>query len=193
MKDAPPLRDIPRERLMDAAQRLFCRHGIQGTGIARVIEEAGVSRKTLYQRFRSKDELLHAVLDREGEEWRTWFADGLARARGSARDRLLAVFDLLQEWFGSDDYYGCAFINAVAEHDKLAPPVADIVARHRRLTDHILFSLAHEAGASDPERLVRELSLLIDGAIVTAMLDRSDRPAREAKDIATLLLDARCT
>ena len=68
MKDAPPLRDIPRERLMDAAQRLFCRHGIQGTGIARVIEEAGVSRKTLYQRFRSKDELLHAVLDREGEE-----------------------------------------------------------------------------------------------------------------------------
>ena len=192
MKDAPPAPDLPRERLMSAAQRLFCRYGVQGTGISRVLEEAGVSRKTLYERFRSKEELLHAVLDREGEEWRAWFAEGLGQASGSARERLLAVFDLLQDWFASESFYGCAFINAVAEHDKLAPPVADIVARHRRLTDEILVSLAQEAGASDPERLVRELSLLIDGAIVTAMLERSDRPAREARELAALLIDARC-
>ncbi|RDC69027.1 TetR/AcrR family transcriptional regulator [Rhodovulum sp. 12E13] len=192
MKDAPPPPDLPRERLLTAAQRLFCRYGVQGTGIARVLQEAGVSRKTLYERFRSKDDLLHAVLDREGEEWRAWFAEGLGRAPGPARDRLLAVFDLLEEWFCSDGFYGCAFINAVAEHDKLAPPVADVVARHRRLTDEILIPLAQESGCSEPERLVREMSLLIDGAIVTAMLERSVRPAREARALAALLIDVRC-
>ncbi len=193
MKDALPLPDLPRERLMAAAQRLFCRYGIQGTGIARILEEARVSRKTLYERFRSKEELLHAVLDREGEEWRAWFADGLGRAPGSARSRLLAVFDLLEDWFRSENFYGCAFINAVAEHDKLAPPVAGIVAQHRRLTDEILAPLAQQAGASDPDRLVRDLSLLIDGAIVTAMLERSDQSARDARDLAMLLIEARCS
>lgn len=182
--------DLPRERLLIAAQHLFCRYGVQGTGVARVLKEAGVSRKTLYERFRSKDELVRAVLEREGEEWRTWLSQGIISLGGSPKDRLLGVFDLLETWFSQDTFYGCAFINAVAEHDKITIPVEDAVRRHRALTDEILMDIAREAGASDPARLVRALSLLIDGAIVTAMLERSPDTAAEARSIAAVVIEA---
>ena len=182
--------DEVSERLLRTAQQLFCRYGVQGTGIARVIAEARVSRKALYARFRSKDDLVRAVLDREGAEWRAWFAAGLERTPGTPRERLLGVFDLLEDWFGMDEFYGCAFINAVAEHDKLQTPVADLVAAHRALTDEILLDLARAAGAQRPRALVRSLAILIDGAIVTAMLERSPSAAAEARAIAAPLIDA---
>lgn len=194
MNQSAPIRsdDEVCERLLTTAQRLFCRYGVQATGVARVIEEAGVSRKALYARFRSKDELVRAVLDREGAEWRAWFVAGIDRLPGSPRDRLLGIFDLLADWFGMEEFYGCAFINAVAEHDKVQTPVADAVAEHRTLTDAILLDLARSAGAQRPEVLVRGLSILIDGAIVTAMLERNGSAAADARAIAAPLIDAQC-
>lgn len=184
--------DQPRERLLAAARRQFCRYGYQGTGVARVLADAGVSKKTLYERFRSKDDLLRAALEREGAEWRDWLRDGLAGIGGDGRARLLGVFDLLADWFASEAFYGCAFINAVAEHDKLASPLVGVVDRHRNLTDAILAPLVVDAGARDPDRVLRKLNLLIDGAIVTAMLERHPRAATEAKTVAALILDQRC-
>lgn len=192
MKDLEESLDPPREKVLVAAQKLFCRYGIQGTGIARVLSEAGVSRKTLYERFSSKDALVREVLQREGNEWRTWYIDGVHKLQGTPKQKLVSMFDLLEEWFASNEFYGCAFINAIAEHDKLSPPVAEIVDEHRRLSEKILEPIARAANADHPALLVRELGLIIDGAIVTAMLERSPRSADLARNLASLVVEARC-
>lgn len=180
----------PEGRLIAAGQRLFCREGVHATGIARLLAEAGVSRKTLYERFGSKERLLQEVLIREGQVWRRWFADGLARVDGPPRTRLLAIFDLLEAWFAQPHFYGCAFINAVAEHDKAAPPLHKLAISHREDTNALLLPLARLAGAPDPERLVEKLSLLMDGAIVTAMVTCDPSAAANARDAARDILTA---
>jgi AcrR family transcriptional regulator len=182
----------PEERLIAAGQRLFCREGIHATGIARLLAEARVSRKTLYERFGSKERLLHVVLAREGENWRKWFAHGLAKTRGAPQERLLAAFDLLGEWFRQPNFYGCAFINAVAEHDKIAMPLSELAITHREETNRLLLDLARQTGASDPELLVEKISMLIDGAIVTAMMTRQPEAADYAKQAAADILRANC-
>lgn len=188
----PKSRASPEERLIAAGQRLFCRQGIHATGIARLLAEAGVSRKTLYERFGSKERLLHVVLEREGETWRTWFGRGLAATRGTPRERLLAAFDLLAEWFQQPNFYGCAFINAVAENDKIALPLRELAIAHREETNRLLLDLARQTGAAEPELLVEKLSMLIDGAIVTAMVTRQPEAAVYAKQAAADILQANC-
>lgn len=178
----------PEGRLIAAGQRLFCREGVHATGIARLLAEAGVSRKTLYERFGSKDRLLQEVLVREGEAWRRWFAEGLARTDETPRARLLAVFDLLGAWFAQPHFYGCAFINAVAEHDKAATPLQKLAISHREDTNALLLPLARQAGAPDPNRLVEKLSLLMDGAIVTAMVTCDAGAAAHAREAAEDIL-----
>jgi AcrR family transcriptional regulator len=190
--EKPKSRLSPEERLIAAGQRLFCREGIHATGIARLLAEAGVSRKTLYERFGSKERLLHVVLEREGATWRHWFARGLEATSGTPSERLLAAFDLLDEWFQQPNFYGCAFINAVAEHDKLSMPLSELAITHRAETNRLLLDIAGQTGASEPELLVEKLSVLIDGAIVTAMITRQPEAAKHAKQAAADILRANC-
>ncbi len=183
-------RQSPEQRLLEAGRRLFCREGIHATGIARVLAEAGVSRKTLYERFGSKENLILAVLEHEGALWRAWFEAGVRDLEGSARERLLGVFDLLGAWFADPDFFGCAFINAVAEHDKSEAPLAGVAERHRDLTNRALLPLIEGAGVEDAAELMHQLGLVIDGAIVTAMVTRDPGAAARARAIAASLLDA---
>ena len=185
-----PKQDSPEERLIEAGRRLFCREGIHATGITRILDEAGVSRKTLYERFGSKDHLVRAVLVREGALWRRWFVQELQRIPGGAEAQLLGVFDVLACWFSTKEFFGCVFINAVAEHDKLSAPLADLALVHRNQTNGILLKLAVEADLEAPEDMVEKLSLLIDGAIVTAMVSHSDKVARHARDAAHQIIAA---
>lgn len=182
--------DSPEERLIEAGRRLFCREGIHATGITRILEESGVSRKTLYERFGSKDHLVRAVLEREGALWRRWFLQELQCVPGGAEAQLLGVFDVLASWFSTEDFFGCVFINAVAEHDKLSAPLADLALAHRYQTNGILLKLAVEAGLESPEDVVEKLGLLIDGAIVTAMVSHSDKVALHARDAARQIIAA---
>lgn len=183
-------RHSPEQRLLEAGRRLFCREGIHATGITRVLAEAGVSRKTLYERFGSKENLILAVLEYEGALWRAWFEAGVRDLKGSPRERLLGVFDLLGDWFADPGFFGCAFINAVAEHDKREAPLAAVADRHRDLTNRALQPLIAEAGVADEEELLHQLGLIIDGAIVTAMVTQDPSAATRARAIAESLLVA---
>lgn len=180
----------PRDRLLNAAVKRFCRNGINATGINAVLEEAGTAKLTLYNQFGSKDGLVIAVLEREGSKWREWFRRHLAAQSGSPRDRLLSVFDLLDQWFRRPDFYGCPLINAVAEHDKLSTEIRDVASDHRAQVMVELVALAREAGAVDPEGLCKQLALLKDGAIVGALMAQSPEPAANARKAAAVLIDA---
>src|SRR5262245_26229320 len=100
---APPANEAvakpPRERLIDAASRLFCRFGINAIGVDAVVAEAGTAKATLYKIFGSKEHLVEAVLEREGSAWRDWFLGGIDATDGDAVAKLRAIFPLLGTWF----------------------------------------------------------------------------------------------
>lgn len=161
------------EKILQTARRLFCCVGIHATGIARIIEESGVSRRSLYTHFGSKENLLKAVFEAEASMWFRWFDSDLSAMEGSPVDRILTLFDLMQDWFSSEDFFGCVFINAVAEHEKNNSWIQEIANGHREKINAKLQAMVAESGARDPEMVTEKLSLLIDGTIVTAMVTGS--------------------
>jgi len=82
----PPI-SSPRDRLIEAATRLFCRYGVNSVGVDAIVEAAGTAKTTLYKVFGSKDGLVEAVLDREGRTWRAWFVEEIDGPGGSAAER----------------------------------------------------------------------------------------------------------
>ncbi|MFT4095583.1 MAG: TetR/AcrR family transcriptional regulator [Rhodoblastus sp.] len=180
----------PRERLVLAATRLFCAHGISATGVDAVLREAGVAKMTLYKIFGSKDRLVEAVLEEEGQRWRDWFLPALLDGPQAPREKLDRIFPLLKEWFERDDFYGCPFINAVGEHDKSDARMRDLALRHKAEVLNAIASLAQAAGAGDPELLSHQIGLLMDGAIVAAMVTRQPALADVAARAGGAVLDA---
>jgi AcrR family transcriptional regulator len=162
-----------RGRLLSAATHLFCKDGINATGIDAIISEAGTAKTTLYKVFGSKTALVHAVLESEGRQWREWFIGAMESGGGDAETKLTRIFPALKSWFGEERFYGCPFINAVAEHDKDQKQFRTIAMRHKKVVLAHIEKLAAEMGATDPESFAHQLALLIDGAIVAAMVSRN--------------------
>ena len=162
-----------RGRLLGAATHLFCKNGINATGIDAIIHEAGTAKTTLYKLFGSKTNLVHAVLESEGKQWREWFIGAMESGGGDAQAKLMRIFPALKSWFGEERFYGCPFINAVAEHDKDQKRFRAIAMRHKKVVLAHIEKLAAEMGAAEPELLAHQLALLIDGAIVAAMVSRN--------------------
>jgi AcrR family transcriptional regulator len=162
-----------RGRLLSAATHLFCKDGINATGIDAIIREAGTAKTTLYKLFGSKTNLVHAVLETEGKQWREWFIGAIEAGGGDAQIKLMRIFPALKIWFGEERFYGCPFINAVGEHDKDQKQFRAIAMKHKKVVLAHIEKLAAEMGATDPESLAHQLALLIDGAIVAAMVSRN--------------------
>ena len=169
-----------RGRLLNAATYLFCKNGINATGIDAIINEAGTAKTTLYKLFGSKNNLVHVVLETEGKQWREWFIGALEAGGGDAETKLTRIFPALKSWFGEERFYGCPFINAVGEHDKDAKQFRAIALKHKKVVLAHIEKLAGEMGATEPETLAHQLGLLIDGAIVAAMVSRDPHVADTA-------------
>lgn len=178
----------PEARLLEAAAELFCREGIHATGVTAVIVKAQVARRTLYERYGSKDNLLRAVFDREGRRWFEWFDTTLPARWNDPQAQLIGLFDLLGEWFESEDFYGCIFINAAAEHHKEVSWVVPLARKHLAAVHERILQLVKNSGHEKPDLIADELSLLIDGAIVTAMMARDPAGASTAKRVAKQIL-----
>ncbi len=188
------LADIPprtaRDRILVAASGLFCNQGFAATGIDAVIEKAGTAKATLYNHFPSKQALIEAVLEAEGRTWRGWFFGRLAQVDGPAQDRIVAVFDVLHDWFADPGFYGCPFINAVAEFDTEDSAVRCAADRHK---EHLLTWLKAqliELGVPDVKEAARSLAVMIDGAIVAAQHSRDPTFALTARALAVCYLDS---
>jgi len=188
---APPAHadeESAHSRLLNAATRLFCKNGINATGIDAIIEEAGTAKTTLYKLFGSKTNLVHAVLESEGRQWRQWFIGAIEAGGGDAQTKLTRIFPALKSWFGEERFYGCPFINAVGEHDKDQKQFRTIAMKHKKVVLAHIEKLASEMGAAKPQMLAHQLALLIDGAIVAAMVSRDPTVADMAGLAAGALL-----
>ena len=177
-----------REHLVETALRLFYEKGFHATGIDTILAESGVAKMTLYKYFKSKDDLILAALELRDRRWMGWFGEELKRRGKTPRQRLLAVFDILSDWFGQDEFRGCLFLNAASEYSGLDAKIGDLAARHKRLIREELQRLAEEAGAGRPADVAEQLSLLVEGAIVMALVDKSPGWATTAKEAARVLI-----
>ncbi|GAB3584620.1 TetR/AcrR family transcriptional regulator [Amycolatopsis endophytica] len=178
-----------RERILETAYELFSRRGVRAVGVDEVIARSRVAKATLYRHFPSKNDLVLAFLDRREQRWTFGLIDEQARARGrTAVERLLAVFDVLDDWFrapGSFD--GCAFTTVLLEMGA-DHPLGQAGIRHLDTLRGILADLASEAGMTDPDGFARSCHLLVKGAIISAAAGDADAAAR-AKEMTRDLLD----
>lgn len=171
VEDAPPP-PSPRDRLIDSAKSLFCRFGINSVGVDTIVDRAGTAKTTLYKLFGSKDGLVEAVLDREGQAWRSWFLTEIDGPGGSARERLERIGPALKTWFTREDFFGCPFINAVGESDKADDRMRSLAIAHKTIVIERLSALCAEAGVPEPEQTAHTIGLIMDGAIVMALITR---------------------
>ena len=177
-----------RLRLIEAASRLFCRMGINAVGVDAVIAEAGTAKATLYKNFRSKEGLVEAVLQHEGATWRDWFLSSLHEGQATPHEKMLRIFPLLRTWFAGGRFFGCPFINAVAEHDKQDQRLRQMTIAHKKVVLEAIETLAREAGAENPADLSHQIGLLIDGAIVMAMVTEDPAAADIGGGMAKALI-----
>ncbi len=177
-----------RDHLIDTALELFSRDGFHATGIDKILSVSGVAKMTLYNHFKSKDELILAVLRRRDETFRNWFMRTVEAGAETPRDRLLAVFDAVELWIRQEGFCGCTFINATAEFGERGDAIRRSCAEHKRLVLDYFEKLAAAAGAHDPEELAFALNLLAEGAIVTAQVSGSMDAAKRAKRSADILI-----
>lgn len=179
-----------RDHLVETALRLFYDNGFHATGIDTIVAESGVAKMTLYKHFKGKDDLILAALELRDRRWMEWFAGELRRRGRTPQQRLLAIFDVLGEWFAREGFRGCLFINAASEYCGLDGRIGDLAARHKRLVRDVIRGLAQEAGAKHPAALADQLALLVEGAIVMALMEKSPEWASTAGDAARVLIKA---
>ncbi len=176
--------------MLDAASVLFYERGIHAVGVDVVAEAAGVTKKTLYDRFGSKEALVVSYLQHRDERWRAHVATHLARVPEPGIERILVIFDAAISWSDNNSPKGCSAINARAEigdgHD--GHPVFPEVSRQKTWLLEQFATLCSEARIPSPDTMARQLMLLYEGAIVTVGMETFTHPFELARDVSRALL-----
>ncbi|MCT0207197.1 TetR/AcrR family transcriptional regulator [Synechococcus sp. CS-1332] len=179
-----------RDALLDTAEELFTRQGYRAVGIDTVLAQAGVAKMTLYKHFKSKEELIAAVLEQRGSAIAAALAERIAAAPGGPRQRLLAVFDWLAEAVRSPEFHGCLFIKAASEYPAPEDLPRQAAEAFKDSCRQLLEGLCRDLAVADPEALARQLHLLLEGTLVMAFLQRNPQAASDARRAAETLLAA---
>ncbi|MGK9219452.1 MULTISPECIES: TetR/AcrR family transcriptional regulator [unclassified Microbacterium] len=177
-----------RERILAAAEELYYRKGYAAVGMDELRSAAGVSLRRLYALFPAKNDIVAAVLDRRHRQWESALDGAIAAAGHDPRERLLAVYRYLEDWFCTGDFRGCAFINAFGELGGTHPEVARIVREHKASFQEHMAALVAASGA--PAALAAQLSILAEGAQSTAAISGDPQVAAQARAAAEVLIDA---
>ncbi|MEL0437109.1 TetR/AcrR family transcriptional regulator [Phycobacter sp. K97] len=186
------MRPNKRDELVRKALDVFYRNGFHATGMDMLVAETGVSKTSMYKHFRTKEELILAVLRLRDENFRHWLYRRIEELSDTPEGQLLALFDALSEWFSKPEFRGCMFIKASAEFQEVSHPIHAQSAAHKQILHDHFAKLATEAGADQPLDLARQLLLLKEGAIVSAVMARggglAGDPAADAKEAARALI-----
>jgi AcrR family transcriptional regulator len=178
-----------RKRILDAAYELFSHRGVRAVGIDEIIERAGVAKATLYRHFPSKEHLVLAFLELREQRWTRGYVEAEVERRGETpEERLLAIFDVYEEWFHQDDFEACTFVNVMFE---MGPkhPVGGASIAHLQQIWGIAKRFADEIGLRDTTSFAWSFHILMKGSIVAAA-EGDLEAARRAKAMAVLLIDS---
>jgi len=175
-------RQAMRERILETADRLFYGQGIRAIGVDTIAAEIGISKRTLYNYFPSKDALIVAYLTRR--------AVPRSIPDRPPLEQILGVFDWLERWFASKAFRGCPFVNAVAEIGERGHPATRIAVDQKERRRVAFRDILTGLGAADPDGLAIQLAILVEGAIASALVRGDPAMARAAKAAAVVLLTA---
>ncbi|MEV7136231.1 TetR/AcrR family transcriptional regulator [Arthrobacter sp. NPDC093128] len=176
------------ERVLRAASELFYREGIHAVGVDTIAAAAGVTKKTLYDQFGSKEALAVAYLRRRDARWREYLENELAQVPAGGTERILAIFDISGRWAIDNSAKGCSAINARAETDDPESPVAAEAIRQKKWLRDLLEQLCREASVADPAQTADSLMLLYEGGLVTMGMGTFPQPFAVGRDAAVRLL-----
>jgi AcrR family transcriptional regulator len=182
-------RPAARERVLEAATRLFLRDGFRAVGVDTIVAEAGVAKMTLYAHFPSKDDLIVAYLERANRQFWAWL-DGASAAVDDPRGKLLAMFDAVGKLANSPQCLGCTFQGTAAEFPDPQHPGHRVALAHKQAVRARLRALAEQAQLREPDDLADQLLLLMDGAWVAARMFGPDNPSGQAATAARTLIEA---
>ncbi len=180
-----------RKRIIEAADELFYGEGIQSVGVDAIAEQAGVTKRTLYYHFKSKDELIAAYLEaRDGpalERFRQW----VNQSDGPLAQQIAGMFAKLAARARDPQWKGCGFARAAAELAGLpGHPAIGFAARHKKSFEAWLADLLRHEGVTDAAALARQIMVLLDGAMMHMLIHRDPSYAHAAAKAAVALLDA---
>jgi AcrR family transcriptional regulator len=182
MKAASSGKLAMRERILDTADRLFYRQGIRAVGVDTIAAEIGISKRTLYNHFPSKDSLIAAYLTRRIRP--------VPLSDLPAVEQILGDFDRLERSFAGNSFRGCAFVNAVAELKEPKHEANQLALAFKEQRRQWFRALLTRLDVADAEGLATQLMLLVDGAIAGALVRGDPKMARAARDAAGILLAA---
>jgi AcrR family transcriptional regulator len=175
-----PEKPTMKERILQTADRLFYLQGIRAVGVDTIAAEIGISKRTLYNHFPSKDALIAAYLTRRSRP---------ARPSDKApAEQILGTFEKLQRRFAAQDFRGCPFVNAVAEMGAADHAVKKIAVAFKDSRRAWFRDLLTQLDVADADGLATQLQLLVDGAIATDLVRSDPSAARAAQDAARVLL-----
>jgi AcrR family transcriptional regulator len=176
-------------RIAELAGGLFHEHGITATGVEALSKAAGISKRTLYERFGSKDGLIAAAFEAFDVPVFERFTKPAERA-DTPRGQIEQLFAELEAGIASPEFRGCPFANGSAELADPGHPAHPVIRQHKDRFRRWLVSRAREAGAADPALLARQLLIVYDGIQGQALVQRSAKPARDGRRLVSALLDA---
>ncbi len=183
-----------KQHLIDTALILFNQFGFHATGIDLILAESGVSKATLYKHFRSKEALILAALQLRHEQVVSKLQAKIEDNNKSQKyvdpvDNVLFIFDDLNEWFNSDTFFGCNFINVSAEYADPNHPINIFAAKHKQIIVNIIAEqLTTKENNQVSQQKADQVGLLIEGAIVMAHTRGMKQSALIAKEMAKHLL-----
>ena len=177
-----------RQRILETADRLFYQDGLRAVGIDRIIAEAEVAKMSLYKHFPSKDDLILAVLQYREQGVLEFFRSAMERHGKKAKNSLRAFFAALKDWFESPGFRGCAFQNAAVELADPAHAGTEFVRGHKQRFGEFLRGLVEAAVGKTAAKVAPAVALLVEGAIVTAVIQGSPNAADVARDAALKLV-----
>ncbi|MDH1265680.1 TetR family transcriptional regulator [Pseudomonas sp. GD03944] len=176
-----------REKILATAEQLIYQNGIHATGMDLLVKTSGVSRKSIYRYFITKDEMAEAALKARDIRWMYWFSTECDKA-DNPHDRILNMFTVLKGWFESDGFRGCAFINTAGEVGDPDDPIRQLAKLHKQKLLNYILELTEQLNIEQPLVLAKQLLVLVEGAITTARVMGDYSAADSAKDVAQLLL-----
>jgi len=170
------------DRILETADRLFYGQGIRAMGVDTIAAEIGISKRTLYNHFPSKDALIVAYLQRRLRL--------IPTSTKPPAQQILDDFDRLERAFANEGFRGCAFVNAVAELKDPNHAANEIALAFKEMRRQWFRELLGRAGVADRDGLSLQFMLLVDGAIAAALVRKDPTVARAAKEAARVLLVA---
>jgi AcrR family transcriptional regulator len=187
MRRAPET-SAARKRILETADRLFYQEGLRAVGVDRIIAEAGVAKMSLYKHFPSKDDLILEVLKFREESVLEFFRAAMERHGKKAKNRLRAFFAALKDFFESPGFRGCPFQNAAIELADPAHPGTAFVRGHKQRFSEFLRGLVEEVVGKGGAKVAPAVSVLVEGAIATAVVQGNPDAADVARDAALKLV-----